>query len=71
MTRQDEPTPQTRVTPTVAPEQDGAGQNVESSETADLDPEFEAALTAALALDATERLERLNHLVDELEKELG
>ncbi|WP_237221894.1 GTPase [Rothia nasimurium] len=40
-------------------------------ETLELDPEFEAALTAALALDATERLEKLTQLADDLTQELN
>lgn len=35
-----------------------------------LDPEFEAALTAALALDATERIERLGQLASALKEDL-
>ncbi|MDY6051343.1 MAG: hypothetical protein SPI83_02895 [Rothia sp. (in: high G+C Gram-positive bacteria)] len=35
-----------------------------------LDPEFEAALTAALALDATERIEKLSELASALKKDL-
>lgn len=35
-----------------------------------LDPEFEAALTAALALDATERIEKLGQLASALKEDL-
>ncbi|WP_421084707.1 GTPase [Rothia nasimurium] len=36
----------------------------------ELDPEFEAALTAALALEPTERIDRLKKIADDLKKEL-
>ncbi|MBF0809322.1 hypothetical protein E4U03_12015 [Rothia nasimurium] len=39
-------------------------------ETEALDPEFEAALTVALALEATERIERLGQLASALKEDL-
>lgn len=41
-----------------------------AEETEELDPEFEEALTAALALDATERIERLSQLASALKEDL-
>ncbi|WP_237199984.1 hypothetical protein [Rothia nasimurium] len=41
-----------------------------AEETEELDPEFEEALTAALALDATERIERLGQLASALKEDL-
>lgn len=46
-----------------------SGAPVEEAE-ALLAPEFEAALTAALALDATERIERLGQLASALKEDL-
>lgn len=51
-----------------SPEQTAATPSVE--ETKELDPEFEEALTAALALDATERIERLGQLASALKDDL-
>ena len=47
-----------------------AGADSPAEETEELDPEFEAALTAALALDATERIERLGQLASALKEDL-
>ncbi|WP_237233403.1 hypothetical protein [Rothia nasisuis] len=57
----------------VSKEPGPSGQGLGKQETGaePYDPEFEAALTAALALDPTERIERLGQLADELKKELG
>lgn len=41
-----------------------------AEETEELDPEFEEALTAALALDPTERIERLVQLASALKEDL-
>ena len=53
------------------PRLSGQGMGEQDPGAEPCDPEFEAALTAALALDPTERIERLGQLVDELKKELG
>ncbi len=55
-------------TPQSLEEKAVSGAPVEEAEA--LDPEFEAALTAALALDATERIERLGQLASALKEDL-